>query len=150
MSDKLSTDIIKENPTAKYRRETFIYSNDRALSSIKTRFSANKAILCEFALLDPEQFCKIINSNGLPDDAFHNVASNYGLSALHLREEYMSFIRTYENTKEERPPLAEMEGKNKDLARENSITSLRFIKEYEIQSALPNVHTLYRILVRLN
>ena len=44
-SDELSNGDIEENQTAKSEREAFIYSNDKALSSIKTRFSSHKAIL---------------------------------------------------------------------------------------------------------
>ena len=56
-SDELSDGEIEANQTVKYRRETFIYSDDKALSSIKTRFSRHKAIVWEFALFDPEQIC---------------------------------------------------------------------------------------------
>ena len=49
-SDELSNGEIEQNQTAKYRWETFIYSNDKASSSIKTPFSRHKTILYEFAL----------------------------------------------------------------------------------------------------
>ena len=71
---ELSNDEIEKEPVNRYRRETFVYAIDTAIMSIRDRFSSHKAILANFALLDPERFQDINSSNSLPPDAFENVA----------------------------------------------------------------------------
>ena len=149
MIDELCHDEVEENQTSKYRRETFIVAIDTALTAIRTRFSSHKAILRDFAWLDPERFQEVIDSYVLPEDAFENAGKNYGLDVTALRDEYSSFIRVYRKIKGEKPLNNQIIERNKDLARENFITALKFIKMYEIQSAYPELHTLYRILVTL-
>ena len=75
---ELSNDEIEEDPISRYRRETFVYAIDTAIMSIRDRFSSHKAILADFALLDPQRFQDINSSNSLPPDAFENIARNYG------------------------------------------------------------------------
>ena len=89
---ELSNDEIEEDPISRYRRETFVYAIDTAIMSIRGRFSSHKAILVDFALLDPERFQDINSSNSLPPDAFENVARNYGFDEGKLKAEYISFI----------------------------------------------------------
>ena len=55
--------------------------------SISDRFSSHKAILADFAQLDPERFQDINSSNSLPPDAFENVARNYDFNEGKLKAE---------------------------------------------------------------
>ena len=74
--------------------------------SSRDRFSSHKAILADFALLDPERFQDINSRNSLPPDDFENVARNYGFDERKLKAEYISFIEIYpklRKPKDDRP-----------------------------------------------
>ena len=59
MRDEMCRDEVEGNLRSSYRRETFIFAIDTALSSINRQFTSHKAILADFALLDPERFADI-------------------------------------------------------------------------------------------
>jgi hypothetical protein len=92
---ELSNDEIEEDPVSRYRWEMFVYAIDTAIMSIRDRFSSHKAILADFSVLYPERFQDISSRNSLPQDAFQNVARNYGFDDRKLKEEYISFVETY-------------------------------------------------------
>lgn len=151
--DELCNDEIEEDQTDRYRRETFMYAIDTAIASIRERFSSHKAILADFSLLDPERFQDINTSKLLPQDSFQNVAQNYGFDDTKLREEYMSFIQIYPKLKESEPcrcpPNENPQGGNHDLNRENYITVLKVLSTFNLQSAFPELYTVYKTLVTL-
>ena len=70
---ELCNDDLEENVKSRYRKETFIFAIDTAVSSIRRRFTTHKEILADFALLDPERFADI-SSEDLPPNSFKNVA----------------------------------------------------------------------------
>lgn len=128
---ELSNDEIEEDPIRRYRRETFVYAIDTAVMSIRDRFSSHKAILADFALLDPERFRDINSSNSLPPDAFENVARNYGFDEGKLKAEYISFIETYpklRKLKDDRPFNETSPGRSDDINRENFIAVLKVLR----------------------
>ena len=154
MADEIDTvdEVIEENPACMYRRETFLYAIDTSVRSINERFSSHKAILADFALLDPECFKDHRSSNTLPSNAFKNVAQNYGQDSNKLKEEYASFVEIYPNLKEssQLSLLSESNASgNSDLNRENFLTALKLLAKYNLKSAYPNLFCLYKILVTL-
>ena len=60
MSDEFRNDDGEEYQKSKYRCETFIFAINTALTTIRTHFSSHRAILWDFALLDPERFQELI------------------------------------------------------------------------------------------
>ena len=73
---ELSNDEIEEDLISRYRRETFVYAIDTAIMSIRDRFSSHKAILADFALLDPERGSKM----STPATVYHQMP----LKMLHV------------------------------------------------------------------
>eukprot|EP00794_Sanderia_malayensis_P013143 gene13143-14494_t len=143
---------VEENAQSRYRRETFIFAIDTAVSSIRRRFTTHKEILADFALLDPEKFADISGTGDLPSDSFTDVAKNYTLDELKLRAEYKSFTESYKKTKETASGMPRENStcsENADIKRESFITVLHFIVKYSLQTAYPNLYGLYRILVAL-
>ena len=69
LAGELSNDEIEQDPISRYRRETLVCAIDTGIMSIRDRFSSHKAILADFALLDPERFQDMNSSNSLPPDA---------------------------------------------------------------------------------
>ena len=141
---ELSNDEIEEDPISRYRRETFVYAIDTAIMSIRDRFSSHKAILADFALLDPERFQDINSSNSLPPDAFENVARNYGFDEGKLKAEYISFIEIYpklRKAKDARPFNETSPGPSDDINRENFIAVLKVLSTFNLQSAFPELYT---------
>ncbi len=117
---------------------------------MRRRFTSHKAILQDFALLDPERFHEALESRCLPPEAFQNVAKNYGLEARTLAEEYLSFIDNYSRFKEVNEMCqGEKETTNKDVDRESFLTVVKAIKRFNVQSAYPNLYTLYKIIATL-
>ena len=119
-SRELSNDEIEEEPISRYRRETFVYAIDTAIMSIRDRFSSRKAILADFALLDPERFQDINSSTSLPPHAFKNVAHIYGFDEGKLKAEYISFVETYpklRKPKDDRPFNETSPGPSDDIYR---------------------------------
>ena len=100
LPDELSNDEIEEDPISRYRRETFVYAIDTAIMPMRDRFSSQKAILADSALLAPEPFQDINSSNSLPPDAFENVARNYGFDEGKLKAEYNLVHRDLSKTQE--------------------------------------------------
>ena len=128
LPDELSNDEIEEAPISRYRRETFVYAIDTAIMSMRDRFSSQKTILADSALLDPERFQDINSSNNLPPDAFENVARNYGFDEGKLKAEYISFIEIYpklRKPKDDRPFNETSPGPSDDINRENFIALLK-------------------------
>ena len=149
-ADEICQDEVEENIASRYRRETFIFAIDTAVSSIRRRFTSHKAILQDVALLDPERFHEALESRCLPPEAFQNVAKNYGLEARTLAEEYLSFIDNYSRFKEVNGICqAEKETTNKDVDRESFLTVVKAINRFNVQSAYPNLYTLYKIIATL-
>ena len=152
LPDELSNDEIEEDPISRYRRETFVYAIDTAIMSMRDRFSSQKAILADSALLDPERFQDINSSNSLPPDAFENVARNYGFDEGKLQAEYISFIEIYpklREPKDDRPFNETSPGPSDDINRENFIALLKVQSTFNVQSAFPELYTVYKILVTL-
>ena len=152
---ELSNDEIEEDPVSRYRRETFVYAIDTAIMSIRDRFSSHKAILADFSVLDPERFQDINSRNSLPQDAFQNVARNYGFDDRKLKEEYISFVETYpklrrpENDRRPKETPPSTASSNDDINRENFITVLKVLSKFNLQSAFPELYTVYKTLVTL-
>ena len=149
---ELSNDEIEKDPISRYRRETFVYAIDTAIMSIRDRFSSHKAILADFALLDPERFQDINSSNSLPPDAFENVARNYGFDEGKLKVEYILFIEIYpklRKPKDDRPFNETSPGPSDDINRENFIVVLKVLSTFNLQSAFPELYTVFKILVTL-
>ena len=149
---ELSNDEIEEDLISRYRRETFVYAIDTAIAimSIRDRFSSHKAILADFALLDPERFQDINSSNSFPQDAF---ARNYGFDEGKLKAEYISFIEIYpklRKPKDDRPFSDTSPGPSDDVNRENFIAVLKVLSTFNLQSAFPELYTVYKILVTLS
>ena len=139
---ELSNDEIEEDLISRYRRETFVYAIDTAIMSIRDRFSSHKAILADFALLDPERFQDINSSNSLPPDAS---ASNYGFDEGKLKAEYISFIEIYpklRKPKDDRPFSETSPGPSDDINRENFIAVLKVLSTFNLQSAFPELYTV--------
>ena len=67
---------------------------DAAISSMNRRLTSHKAILTDFALLNPECFQKTIGRQ-LCAASFKKVAKNYGLDCEKLRDEYSSFVNNH-------------------------------------------------------
>ena len=157
---ELFNDEIEEDPISRYRRETFVYAIDTAIMSIRDRFSSHKAILADFALPDPERFQDINSSNSLPPDAFENVARNYGFDEGKLKAEYISFIEIYPKLRKPKDDLSfnvtspgpfnvTSLGPSDDINWENFIAVLKVLSTFNLQSAFPELYTVYKILVTL-
>ena len=149
---ELSNDEIEEDPISRYRRETFVYAIDTAIMPIRDRFSSHKAILADFALLDPERFQDINSSNSLPPDAFENVARNYGFDERKLKVEHIPSIEIYPKLwkpKDDRPFNKTSPGPSDDINWENFIAVLKVLSTFNLQSAFPELYTVYKILVTL-
>eukprot|EP00794_Sanderia_malayensis_P000997 gene997-313_t len=146
------SDEMEGNAQSRYRRETFIFAIDTAVSSIRRRFTTHKEILADFALLEPEKFADISGTGDLPSDSFTNVAKNYSLDELKLRAEYKSFIESYKKIKETASGMPRENStcsENADIKRESFITVLQLVAKYSLQTAHPHLYGLYRILVTL-
>ena len=123
--------------------------------SIRDCFSSHKAILADFALLDPERFQDINSSNSLPPDAFENVVPNYGFDEGKLKAEYIAFIEIYpklRKPKDDRPFNETSPGPGDDINRENFIAVFclcKVLSTFNLQSAFPELYTVYKILVTL-
>ena len=78
MPGESCSDELEENVQSRYRKETFIFAIDTAVSSNKRRFTSHKEILSDFALLDPERFADI-STGSLPPNSLKNVAKDHGL-----------------------------------------------------------------------
>ena len=76
MPGEVCSDEMEENTRSRYRRETFIFAIDTAVSSIRKPFTSHKEILADFAMLDPERFADMRNID-LPLNSFNSVAKNY-------------------------------------------------------------------------
>ena len=146
---ELSNDEIEEDLISRYRRETFVYAIVTAIMSIRDRFSSHKAILADFALLDPERFPDINSSNSFPQDAF---ARNYGFDEGKLKAEYISFTEIYpklRKPKDDRPFSETSPGPSDDINRENFIAVLKVLSTFNLQSAFTELYTVCKILVTL-
>ena len=141
---------MEENTRSRYLQETFIFAIDTAVLSIRRRFTAHKEILADFALLDPERFADVRNTDLLLN-SFSNVAKNYSFDEWKLRAEYKSFIESYRKIKEvaSKTQIKELCLENADINRENFVTVLQLIAKYNLQTAYPNLYSLYKILVTL-
>lgn len=151
MPGEVCSDEAEENTRSRYRRETFIFAIDTAVSSIRRRFTTHKEILADFALLDPERFADIRSIGDLPSNSFNNVAKNYNLDEWKLRAEYKSFRESYRKIKKgaskTQKDLTTLE--NADMNRESFVTVLQLISKYNLQTAYPSLYSLYKILVTL-
>ena len=76
MPGEVCSDEMEEDTHSRYRRETFIFAIDTAVSSIRKPFTSHKEILADFALLDPERFADMRNID-LPLNSFNSVAKKY-------------------------------------------------------------------------
>ena len=150
MPGEVCSDEVEENTHSRYRRETFIFAIDTAVSSIRRRFTSHKEILADFGLLDPERFADMRNID-LPLNCFSSVAKNYNLDEWKLRAEYQSFIESYRKIKEaaSKTQIEDPCLENADLNRESFVTVLQLISKYNLQTAYPNLYVLYKILVTL-
>eukprot|EP00794_Sanderia_malayensis_P017877 gene17877-19659_t len=119
--------------------------NYTAIGAINRRFTAHKAILTDFALLDPKRFQEDMELCAV---SFKKAAKNYGLNDEKLREEYSSFIKNYSKLRNSRE-MDSQEIKNKDLKRESFHSTLQLMVKYNLQSAYPELFLLYKILVTL-
>ena len=73
-----------------------------------------------------------------------------GFEARTLAEEYLSFIGNYSCFKEKNEMCqAEKEPTKKDVDRESFLTVAKAINRFNLQSAYPNLHTLYKIIATL-
>ena len=144
MPDENCRDEVETDPESKYRRETFIFVIDTAIGAINRRFTAHKAILTDFALLEPERF----QNREVCAVSFKKAAQNYGLNDEKLREEYSSFIKNYSKLRNS-SEMDSQEIKNKDLKRESFHSTLQLMVRYNLQSAYPELFLLYKILVTL-
>ena len=127
---ELSNDEIEEDPISRYRQETFVYAIDTTIMSIRDRFSSHKAILADF----------------------ENVARSYGFDEGKLKAEYISFIEIYpklRKPKDDRPFNETSPGPSDDINRENFIAVLKVLSTFNLQSAFPELYTVYKILVTL-
>ena len=61
MLGEVCSDEMEENTHSRYRRETFVFAIDTAVSSIRKPFTSRKEILADFAMLDPERFADMRN-----------------------------------------------------------------------------------------
>ena len=111
MPGEVCSDEVEENTHSRYRRETFIFAIDTAVSSIRRRFTPHKEILADFALLDPERFADVRNID-LPLNSFNSVAKNYSFNEWKLRAEYKSFIESYRKIKEAASKTVEIRRSN--------------------------------------
>ena len=114
MPGEVCSDEMEETTHSRYRRETFIFAIDNAVSSIRKPFTLHKEILADFAMLDPERFADMRNID-FPLNSFNNVAKNYSLDEWKLRVDYKSFIESYRKIKE-----AVNKTQIKDLCLENT------------------------------
>ena len=152
LAGESSNDEIEEDIISRYRRETFVYYIDTAIMSIRDRFSSHKATLADFALLDPERFQDVNSSNSLPREAFENVARNYDFDEGKLKAEYISSTEIYpmlRKPKDDRPYSETSPGSSDDINRENFIAVLNVLSTFNLQSAFPELYTVYKILVTL-
>ena len=150
MPGEVCSDEMEENTQSRYRRETFIFAIDTAVSSIRKPFTSHKEILADFAKLDPERFADMRNID-LPLNSFNKVAKNYSLDEWKLRAEYKSFIESYRKIKEaaSKTQIKDLCLENADIKRENFVTVLQLISKYNLQTAYPNLYNLYKMLVTL-
>ena len=141
-------DELEGNRESIYHRDTFIFAVNTAISSMNRRFTSLKAILTYFDLLNLECFQK---TNEKQLCALKKVAKNYRLEDEKLRDEYSSFFNNYRKLRKAREesnpqPAA---GESFDIKRENFHSVLQLMIKYNLQSALPRLFLLYKILVSL-
>ena len=151
MPGELCSDELEENVQSRYRKETFIFAIDTAVSSIRKHFTSHKEILADFALLDPERFADI-STGDLPPNSFRNVAKNHGLDEWKLRAEYKSFIESYRKIKGAASRAITNDltcSENANTKRDNFVTVLQLISKYNLQTAYQHLYGLYKILVTL-
>ena len=80
--------------------------------------------------------------------ALKKVAMNYRLEDEKLRDEYSSFFNNYRKAREESNPQPAA-GESFDIKRENFHSVLQLKLKYNLQSALPRLFLLFKILVGL-
>ena len=159
-SKKRRNDFLASYPTTKSRKIQSVDIGGKRSFMPLTQQSClleiasprTKLILADFALLDPERFQDINSSNSLPPDAFENVARNYGFDEGKLKAEYISFIEIYpklRKPKDDRPFNETCPGPSDDINRENFIAVLKVLSTFNLQSAFPELYTVYKILVTL-
>ena len=145
---ELSNDEIEEDPISRYRRETFVYAIDTAIMSIRDRFSSHKAILADLILSG--------SKISTPATVYHQMLLKMlhvcGFDEGKLKAEYISFIEIYpklRKPKDDRPFNETSPGPSDYINRENFIAVLKVLSTFNLQSAFPELYTVYKILVTL-
>ena len=86
----------------------------------------------------------------LPLNSFNNVAKNYSLDEWKLRTKYKSFIESYRKIKETASKMQiNLCLENADINRDNFVSVLQLISNYNLQTACWNLYSLYKLLVTL-